>query len=98
MTAQVFDIITGVFATIQTGGKFDYRIFASGFIKKLTMLVAVSFGYFIDTYNILGEAVNINIEMAIASAFITVEVLSNLSNFKKMGLQIPIIEKYIKLD
>lgn len=95
---QGFDILTGLFAMMYQREKFDYRFFFEGFMKKVMMLVAVSFGYFIDQYEILGSNIEVSFQTSIASAFIMVEVFSNLANFKKVGLSLPFIEKYIKLD
>ena len=95
---QCFDIVTGLSVMIHSKEKFDYRIFFEGIMKKVMMLVAVSFGHFVDKFEILGSGIDVKLQMAIVSAWLMVELLSNLSNFKKFGLTIPIVEKYIKLD
>lgn len=94
---QCFDIVVGLFVMFLTGEKFDYRFFAKGIIKKILYLLAVSFGYFVDKYNIF-NATNLSFEKAFASAFIIVEVFSIIQSFSKAGIKIPLIDKYIKLD
>jgi len=95
---QSFDIITGIFKMLYLKEKFDYRFFFAGIMKKIMMLVAVSFGYFLDIFQILGTQLNVCFETAFAAAFITVELISIISNFKMVGLSLPLIEKYVKLD
>jgi len=95
---QMFDIVTGLFKMIYLKEKFDYHFFFLGIMKKIIMLVAVSFGYFLDMFQILGAALDVCFETAFAAAFITVELISIISNFKMVGLSLPLIDKYVKLD
>jgi toxin secretion/phage lysis holin len=97
MIFQIFDFATALLKCFMLGEQFNYRIFFKGLVKKITMLLAVSFGFMLDKFNVLNVQ-NISFEIAIASGFLTIEILSILNNFKKMGFNIPILEKYIKLD
>jgi toxin secretion/phage lysis holin len=97
MVFMLFDIITGLIAMILNKQKFDYRIFLYGLLKKITVLAGVSFGYYVDYFQIFGK-LEVSFELVFASAFLMVEVLSNINNFHKMGFDLPLIGKYIKID
>lgn len=92
-----FDIVTGVVASFINNIKFDYRIFTKGFLKKILFLLAVSFGYFIDLYEMFGN-IDVSFQTAFAGGFIITEVLSVVQNFAKCGIKMTPLEKYIKLD
>lgn len=94
---QIFDFLSALGYCALKDVKFDYRIFFKGILKKIVMLLAVSFGFYLDKTNVF-NAGNVSFEISFASGFITVEILSILNNFKRMGFNIPLVEKYIKLD
>lgn len=92
-----FDIVIGLATMFYKREKFDYRFFARGIVKKALYLMTVSFGYFVDKYNII-EVNNVSLEKVFATAFCTVEVCSIVQSLTKCGIKIPFVDKFIKLD
>lgn len=93
---QVFDFLVAMLALIILKEKFNYRKFGQGVIKKVLYLLAVSFGYFIDKYQIV-VINNVCFEKAIATAFIAVECCSIAQSFYKAGIKFPYIDKFLKM-
>jgi toxin secretion/phage lysis holin len=83
---MTFDIITGIAKAIYLKS-FKAGVLENGIIKKVTILVAVSFCYFIDKFNILNAGVNF--ETIACMFFIVGELVSNMENFSCMGLKLP---------
>src|SRR3712207_8829960 len=81
MVFMVFDCLTGIYKAYKNKTKFDYHIFGSGVMNKIIVLVAVSFGYWLDYFNIF-HTQNVSFEIAFSSAFLIQEVISVCGNFK----------------
>ncbi len=81
-----FDLITGVINAL-IKKEFKAGVFEYGILKKVGILVAVSFCYFIDKFQIVN--VGINFESITAMFFIGGEIISNIENFANMGLKLP---------
>lgn len=81
-----FDLATGIFKAIYNKN-FKAGILENGILKKVMILTAVSFCYFIDKYNILNAG--INLESVSSVFFLAGELISTIENFADMGLKLP---------
>lgn len=93
---QTFDIITGLISLFYTKTKFNYRVFGDGILRKILILLSVSFGYYLDSYSLFGD-IDVSFQMSFTSGFIIYEIFSIIQNFKKCNINLPLIDKYIKL-
>ena len=82
----MFDIVTGIAKALYLKS-FKAGVLENGIIKKVIILVAVSFCYFIDKFNILNAGVNF--ETIACMFFIVGEVVSTMENFSCMGMKLP---------
>jgi toxin secretion/phage lysis holin len=98
MISMGFDIATGIFKNIGRGKGLKSSVMATGLFKKVGVLVAVSFGYFLDHTGIIN--VGISVEASIASFFLIRELISIVENFAEMGIKLPkfVTEKLIAMD
>lgn len=83
---MLFDLSTGIFKAIYNKN-FKAGLLEFGILKKVGILVAVSFCYFIDKFGIINAGVNF--ESISAIFFIGGELISTIENFADMGLQLP---------
>lgn len=97
LSLMFLDMLMGTASLFFLKQKWDYRIFASGIVKKSVMLVAVVFGHLLDSNSPFGQ-VDFSFQTIFNGAFIGTEIFSIVQNFEKCGVKIPFIDKYIKLD
>lgn len=81
-----FDTLTGVIKA-RYKKNITSQKWIDGFIRKILMLVAVSFCYFLDSFHIIN--VGVSLESASAMFFIAGEVISVFENLTEMGLPLP---------
>lgn len=82
----VFDFVTG-FMKAKAKKDINSFTFETGFMKKILMIICISFCFFIDKYQLLN--VGINLECATATFFIFGEIISILENFIELGIKLP---------
>lgn len=81
-----FDLTTGIARALYTK-TFKAGALENGLIKKVIIIVAISFCYFIDKFNILNAGISLE---SVASVFFVVgELVSTMENFADMGLKLP---------
>lgn len=80
-----FDIFTGVLkAFAMKKNKISSAVFSLGIFKKLGILTAVSFCYFLDSYKLLN--IGISLESCVAVIFVLNECISIIENLGDMGI------------
>jgi len=82
----LFDLATGMAKAI-TLKTFKSTALEEGILKKVVILGAISFCYFIDKFNILNAGISLE---SVASVFFVIgEMVSTMENFADMGLKLP---------
>jgi toxin secretion/phage lysis holin len=82
----LFDIVTGVVKANYMKGITSEK-WIDGFIRKILMLMCVSFCYFLDKFAVLN--LGVSLEVGAAMFFTAGEVISVFENFVEMGLKMP---------
>lgn len=82
----IFDIATGIIKA-QYMRAVTSEKWIDGFIRKILMLMCVSFCYFLDKFSLLN--LGVSLEVGAALFFIAGEVVSVFENFVQMGLKLP---------
>jgi len=81
-----FDLFTGVFKAMKNKDVQSSK-WIDGFIRKVCMLLCVSFCYFLDSAKIVN--LGVSLESASCLFFLGGEVISVLENFVAIGIQLP---------
>jgi toxin secretion/phage lysis holin len=81
-----FDIMTGAIKASYNKA-ITSKKWIDGFVRKILMVMCVSFCYFLDTFGILN--LGVSLESAAALFFIAGEVFSVFENFVEMGVKMP---------
>lgn len=81
-----FDLVTGIIKANYMKAVTSEK-WIDGFIRKILMVMCVSFCYFIDKFQVLN--LGVSLESAAAMFFIAGEIISVFENFIEMGLKLP---------